>query len=111
MAAYDNYYYKLYTAAPQTVFSVNLPKDLQWVDELTWNTVAQSVEYSLTGALLIQEGVKQKGRHITLAGLDNMAWITRGVGTTLLNMMNSPGLVMKLDFLSFGATNLNLILI
>lgn len=100
MSAYDNYYYKLYTAAPQPVFSVNLPKDLQWADELTWNAVAQSVEYSLTGALLIQEGVKQKGRHITLVGLDNMAWITRGVGITLLSMMNSPGLVMKLDFLS-----------
>ncbi|MCK9348235.1 MAG: hypothetical protein M0P41_04815 [Sphaerochaeta sp.] len=98
MAVYDDYHYKLYSDAPQSVFAVYLPKDLQWADELTWNAVAQSVEYSLTGALLIQEGVKQKGRTITLSGLDNMAWITREVGSTLLSMANTPGLVMTLEF-------------
>jgi len=100
MVVYDDYYYKLYSETPQSVFSVSLPKDLQWADELTWNAVAQSTEYSLTGALLIQEGVRQKGRTITLVGLDNMAWITRDVGLKLLNMANTPGLVMKLKFLS-----------
>jgi hypothetical protein len=95
---YDDYIWRLSTVAPQPVFSVDLPKDLQWVDELTWNTVEQSVEYSLTGTLLIEEGVKQKGRFITLEGKDDMAWITRSVGTTLLSMANSPGLVMTLKF-------------
>lgn len=99
MAVYDNYYYKLSTVAPQPVFSVSLPKDLLWPDELTWNTVEQTADYSLTGALLIEEGVKQKGRAITLTGLDNMAWITREAGLTLLAMANSPGLIMTLEYL------------
>lgn len=99
MAVYDDYIYRLSTIAPQPIFSVDLPKDLQWADELTWNVVEQSVDYSLTGALLIEEGVKQKGRYITLSGLDNMAWITREKGQTLLSMANSPGLVMTLQFL------------
>lgn len=99
MAVYDNYIYRLSTVAPQPVFSIDLPKDLQWSDELTWNVVEQSIDYSLTGSLLIEEGVKQKGRYITLTGLDNMAWITREKGQTLLSMANSPGLVMTLRFL------------
>lgn len=98
MAVYDDYHYKLYTAVPQSVFTVDLPKDLQWTDEFTWNAVEQSVGYSLTGSLLIEEGVKQKGRYITLAGMDNMAWITREQGTVLLAMANSAGLIMKLEF-------------
>lgn len=97
--AYDDYIYRLSTANPQPIFSIDLPKDLEWKDELNWGVVEQVVEYSLTGALLIQEGVKQKGRAITLTGKDNMAWITRAQGTTLLAMRNSPGLVMKLEFL------------
>jgi len=103
--AYDDYIYRLSTAAPQPIFSIDLPKDLEWKDELTWGVVDQLVEYSLTGALLIQEGVKQKGRPITLTGKDNMAWITRSQGLILLNMRNSPGLVMKLEFLDKNPPN------
>lgn len=99
MAVYDDYIWRLSTVAPQPVFTIDLPKDLQWPEELTWNTVDQNVEYSLTGALLIQEGVRQKGRTISLTGKDDMAWITREQGLTLLNMANSPGLVMTLRFL------------
>ena len=102
MAVYDDYIWRLSTVAPQPVFSVDLPKDLQWAEELTWNTVEQSTEYSTSGALLIQEGVKLKGRYITLAGKDDMAWITREQGVTLLSMANSPGLVMTLRFLHPG---------
>ena len=100
MAVYDDYQYKLYTALPQTVFTVDLPKDLQWTDELTWNKVEQSVGYSLTGSLLIEEGVKQKGRYITLAGMDNMAWITREQGIVLMAMADSAGLIMTLEFVN-----------
>lgn len=102
MILYDDYIWRLTTAAPQPVFSIDLPKDLQWEDELTWNKVDQSTEFSLTGALLIQEGVRQKGRYITLIGKDDMAWITREVGVSLLAMANSPGLVITCSFLHPG---------
>jgi len=97
--AYDDYIYKLTSGPPQASFSLDLPKDLQWVDELTWNAVDQSTEFSLTGALLVQEGVRQKGRYVTLNGLDNMAWITREQGLSLLSMANTPGLILTLKFL------------
>jgi hypothetical protein len=99
LMTYDNYIYRLSTAAPQTVYTVDLPKDLIWSDELTWQKVEQEMKYSLTGALLIQEGVKQKGRFITFTASSNMAWLTRSQGTTLMSMRDTPGLVMTLKFL------------
>lgn len=95
---YDDYVYRLSSAVPQPIFSIDLPKDLLWSDELTWGPVDQTVEFGLTGALLIQEGVRQKGRPITLTGRDNMAWITRDQGLTLQSMRYSPGLIMTLKF-------------
>lgn len=102
---FDDYVYRISAVSPQhpacTItlpFSMDLPKDLQWTDEIKWGVVDQTVEYSLTGALLIQEGVKQKGRPITLIAADNMAWLTRIEGDTLQSLRNSPGLVMTLKF-------------
>lgn len=100
MAVYDDYIYRLSTVAPQPVFSVDLPKDLQWPDEFTWNKVEQNAEYSIGGNLLTQEGVKLQGRHITLTGIDNMAWITREKAIVLQAMQDSPGLIMTLQFLN-----------
>ena len=96
---FDNYIYNLSTASPQTVLSVDLPKDLVWNDELNWTPVAQDVEWSLSGALLIQEGVKLKGRSITLVAPSNMVWITRAQGLTLQQMNNTAGMVMTFSFL------------
>lgn len=102
---YDDYVYRLSVVAPQSAFctitlpfSMDLPKDLQWIDEQSWGAVEQSVDYSLTGALLIQEGKKLKGRYITLVGADNMAWITRVQGNDLMVLRDIPTLVMNLKF-------------
>lgn len=100
MSIYDDYIYRLSTADPQPIFTIDLPKDLQWNDELTWNKVEQNVEYGLTGSLLIQEGSKKKGRYITLAGVDNMAWITREKGIILYDMASTAGLIMTFQFIN-----------
>lgn len=50
---------------------------LRWSDEFNWSPVAQSTEYSLTGALLVQEATRQSGRPMTLTGGRQWAWITR----------------------------------
>ena len=60
-----------------TLDAVTLPEDLQWIDELSWTGVQQSVEYSLDGTLVIQEATKQAGREITLQGGADGSWITR----------------------------------
>ncbi len=96
MATFDDYIHKL---SNDTVgITVDLPKDLVWQDELNWSKIVQSVEWSLTGALLIQEGVKLKGRNITLVGKDDMAWITRQQAEQLVQLRDTPELVMTLNF-------------
>lgn len=42
-------------------------EQIEWIDEWEWDAVAQEQERSLTGALIVQEGVKLYGRPITLA--------------------------------------------
>jgi hypothetical protein len=96
---YDDFIYKLTTVAPATYYTIDLPKDLEWVDESTWSPIEQSSEYSLTGAFLIQEGVKQKGRAITLVGKDDMAWVDRTFFDKILLMRNLVGAEMTLQFL------------
>jgi hypothetical protein len=62
---------------------ITLPDSLEWEDEFDWSPITQSVGYGATGALFIQEGVKAKGRTITLVGTDEVGWVTRSVVTSL----------------------------
>jgi len=54
---------------------VTLPDDAVWTDEFAWSAVARSEEYSLTGALIVQVGVKLAGRPITV----DAGWLARSV--------------------------------
>ena len=49
-----------------TLAGITLPGDLFWSDEFSDTLVGQARKYSLTGALIIQESVRQAGRAITL---------------------------------------------
>lgn len=60
-----------------TLGALTLPQGLRWADEFTWSPVSQSTEYSLTGALLVEQAEKQAGRPITLIGGKDFAWLTR----------------------------------
>ncbi|MCK7579311.1 MAG: hypothetical protein MZV65_28645 [Chromatiales bacterium] len=66
-----------------------LPQGLRWTDEYAWTSVAQSIDYGLTGALLIQEGTRIGGRPLTLTGGKNWAWITRAQLDTLRALLES----------------------
>lgn len=76
--------------------SIILPDDLTWIDEIQWTPVMQAVEYSATGALLIQESTKLSGRQITLTGAQNMGWITRAMVDALVVKRDTVGLEMTL---------------
>ena len=76
---------------------------LQWTDEHTWDAVEQGQDRSLTGALIIQEGVKLYGRPITLAS-DEAAWFTKTTVDALQALRDQPGSVMLLT-LPTGATH------
>jgi hypothetical protein len=68
---------------------------LEWVDEFTWDPVAQEQERSLSGALMVQEGVKLYGRPITLAS-NGAAWFRLSVVRQLEALRDERGRVMLL---------------
>jgi hypothetical protein len=51
-----------------TLDTFELSPHLVWTDEFDYTSVDQEVSYASEGALIIQEGVKQAGRPITLEG-------------------------------------------
>ena len=57
--------------------TIVLPEGLLWEDEHQWGAFTQAVEYSLGGALLVQEAERLAGRPVTLAGGETWAWMTR----------------------------------
>lgn len=69
---------------------LTLPDDLLWSDEYTWTPAVASVSYLITGALLIQSAVRQSGRHITLVGAPDMAWVTRATVEQLRTWAAAP---------------------
>lgn len=56
---------------------IGLAEDMIWVDEFDWTPVQQSQQYTLTGALILETGVKLAGQPITLVGGQDAAWVTR----------------------------------
>lgn len=69
---------------------------LAWVDEFDWTPVVQSTEPSTTGALLVDVGVLQAGRPITLQGTDTAAWVSRALCDTLQAWAALPGITLTL---------------
>lgn len=76
---------------------VALPADLFWADEHDWQPVEQTVDRSVTGALIVSVAARQAGRPITLRPLaDDCAWITRATLHALLAWAAVPGAQMVL---------------
>jgi len=67
-----------------------------WVDEYAWSPVQQTKTYTTTGALLIEEGVKQSGRPITLEGAIEKTWCPRSTVDQLHAWAAMPGIVLSL---------------
>lgn len=77
--------------------TVQLHPDLYWSDELNWHPVEQTVERTVTGALIVQVSTRVAGRPITLEPEDdNSAWMTRSVVDQLRTWAATPGQVMEL---------------
>lgn len=76
--------------------SVTLPDALNWTDEYTWSSVTQSKSYTTTGALLIEEAVRQAGRPITLEGSEDTTWCTRALVDQLHAWAQTTGITLNL---------------
>lgn len=81
-----------------TPLALDLPAALLWSDEHAWQAVLMVTEYTTTGALQIDEWVKQAGRPMTLQGTQDRAWCSRGALETLRAWANQAGLVLSVNF-------------
>ena len=78
---------------------LELPDLLRWTDEHDWSPLSQaSPQYSLGGAVIVQQGSKLAGRPVTLGGEDDHNWLKRETLATLHEWAAVPELEMTLDY-------------
>lgn len=79
------------------ITDLNLHPDFLWSDEYNWQPVEQSVERTITGALVVMPALRQAGRPITLEPEDDSsAWTTRADVEQLRNWAAGAGVVLQL---------------
>lgn len=76
--------------------SIALPDNLIWEDEDEWDPLSQNQDYTLTGALVVEESARLAGRPVTLAGGKAWAWLTRAQLATLRALGDAAGVSMTL---------------
>lgn len=93
------------TAAAVTV---TLDPDLHWSDEFKWFATEQTVERGITGALIIDQGVRLAGRPITLEPPDDAAaWMVRATLDQIKTWEADPAITTMV--LNLRGTNYNVI--
>ena len=87
------------TTLTDGVTTVTFSDDLVWADEFAWAPVEQTVDRTITGALIVQAGARVAGRPITLAAEDDSSgWITRGALDQFKVWAGIPGRVLTLNY-------------
>lgn len=69
---------------------VTLPDDILWSDEFEWSAVVERRAFSVSGAVLRDNGVKQAGRLITLQAGQDFAWAPLSVVQSLHALVHDP---------------------
>jgi len=87
-----------------TLHGLQIPRGMVWVDEYGWSAVEKSLEYSLTGAALIDGAKRQAGRPITLQGEVDAGWIQRGRLETLRQLSEADAVAAYSLVLADGRT-------
>ena len=81
-----------------TDVEIELDPDLLWTNQYQWSPILQAEEYSLTGALILQQGERTAGRPIDLEPPDDgAAWMPLSMLKTLSDWAKIPGLELTLD--------------
>ncbi len=70
--------------------TIVLPQHLLWTNEFAWLPVSMAApRYSVTGALLLESGLRQAGRPIELGG--ESGWVLRSTLLSLRDWAAVPG--------------------
>lgn len=83
---------------PSTNDEIKLPDDMYWIDEFKWQPRVSNSTYSLSGALIVEEGVRLAGRPITLQPPEDLAWIPRAIVSKLRTWASYPSRRFILQF-------------
>lgn len=77
-----------------TLDDITLPGDMLWTDEFRWSPVAQQVDVTTGGSMLVEESAQLAGRPITLVanrGDDGgYVWLERSTLVALQALCNAP---------------------
>lgn len=85
--------------------SIDLSPDLFWNDQFAWAPVEQTVDRSITGALIIQASARVAGMPITLqASDDTSAWMPLSAVQQLMTWAATPLQQMTLTIASVART-------
>ena len=78
--------------------TIDLPPDYFWSDENDWAAVEQSIQRSVSGALIVSASLRIAGRPITLTSEDQTsAWMSRSTLEALRTWAAVPGRQMALS--------------
>lgn len=75
--------------------TVTLPNSMEWIDEHSWSPVAQQIQPTFGGGLVVSENAVIAGRPITLAGGPNV-WVTKTTLDALKTLVNVAGVALTL---------------
>lgn len=79
--------------------TTTISDDLMWADEFAWAPVEQTVERSITGALIVSAAHRVAGRPITLAAEDEASgWISRAALDQFKVWAAIPGQLLTLNY-------------
>ncbi len=68
--------------------TIELPADIQWVNEFDWSAIEQEEEHSVAGNLIVHQGEKLAGRPINLESGQG-SWVMRSVVLQIQAFYNS----------------------
>lgn len=79
-----------------TLDEIQLPDDLDWVNEFNWTPVVRKQKYGVGGALFITDSIKQTGRPVHLQSEQDTCWVKRPLIQSLILLTREPGKIMTL---------------
>lgn len=78
--------------------ALELPQELVWVDRYQYQAVAQSMQYTLGGNLVVRSATLNNGRPITLEAKEDQGWLDKAQVDAVIALASVAGAVYSLDF-------------